>query len=161
MSLPVRLGGGNRPMVELGHWADGSSRNSFKLYSGNRSADGIARAMLFGVREKPKKGATLGEIRTRGIRQLWEEQKDACGAALHVLAPMVAASISTRAGMDGVDADILPNDQGHSRGLPLSILAAWGRYARPDEFETRRVRYAAWDGPLPPCSPGALCGGAP
>jgi len=46
MSLPIRLGGGNRPIVELGHWTDGSDRNSFKLYSGNRSAEGIARARL-------------------------------------------------------------------------------------------------------------------
>jgi CRISPR-associated protein Csx14 len=50
MALPIRIGGGNRPIVELGHWADGSSRESFKLHAGNRSADRIARAMLKGVR---------------------------------------------------------------------------------------------------------------
>ena len=68
MSLPIRLGGGNRRVVELGHWADGSGRNSFKLYAGNRSAAGIARAMLRGVREKPKKNETVGDLRTKGIR---------------------------------------------------------------------------------------------
>ena len=89
MSLPIRLGGGNRPIVELGHWADGSSRNSFKLYAGNRSADGIARAMLTGVREKPKKNQAIGGLRTKGIRQLWEERKDELIAQpLHVLTPM-------------------------------------------------------------------------
>jgi CRISPR-associated protein Csx14 len=29
MALPIRFGGGNRPVVELDHWADGSSRESF------------------------------------------------------------------------------------------------------------------------------------
>jgi CRISPR-associated protein Csx14 len=56
MALPIRLGGGNRPVVELGHWTDGSSRDSFKLYAGNRSADRIARAMPMGVRKKPTTG---------------------------------------------------------------------------------------------------------
>lgn len=42
--------------LEITHWADGSSRNDFKLYAGNRSAAGIARAMLLGTREKPGKG---------------------------------------------------------------------------------------------------------
>jgi CRISPR-associated protein Csx14 len=159
MSLPVRLGGGNRPMVELGHWADGSSRNSFKLYSGNRSADGIARAMLFGVREKPKKGATIGEIRTRGIRQLWEEQKDALVARpLHVLTPMGGSfNFDPRGAWTAIDAGYSPNDQGHlvEASPVVEFLAAWGlEHARPDEFETRRVRYAAWDGPLPPLLAG-------
>jgi hypothetical protein len=54
MALPIRFGGGNRPIVELGHWADGSDRNSFKLYAGNRSAEGIARAMLLGVALAPR-----------------------------------------------------------------------------------------------------------
>jgi CRISPR-associated protein Csb3 len=55
MSLPIRLGGGNRRVVELGHWADGSGRNSFKLYAGNRSAAGIARAMLGAFERSPRK----------------------------------------------------------------------------------------------------------
>jgi IMP dehydrogenase/GMP reductase len=43
-ALPISFGGGNRPFVELGHWTDGSTRNSFKLYAGNRSAERVARA---------------------------------------------------------------------------------------------------------------------
>lgn len=50
LELPIRLDGESHPVIALGHWADGSSRETFKLYSGNRSADGIARAMLLGVR---------------------------------------------------------------------------------------------------------------
>ena len=52
MALPIRLGSGGSPVVDLGHWADGSTRDNFKLYAGNRSAHGIARAMLTGVRKK-------------------------------------------------------------------------------------------------------------
>jgi hypothetical protein len=76
MALPIRIGGGNRPIVELGHWADGSSRESFKLYAGNRSADRIARAMLKGVRKKAtgkqKANGQLGDLKTKGVMQLWE-----------------------------------------------------------------------------------------
>lgn len=55
MELPIRLKRGSYPVIELSHWADGSGREAFKLYSGNRSADGIAKAMLQGTRRKPKK----------------------------------------------------------------------------------------------------------
>lgn len=77
MALPIRIGGGNRSVVELGHWADGSSRNSFKMYAGNRSAEKIARAMLKGVRKKAtgkqKANGQPGDQKTKGIMQLWEE----------------------------------------------------------------------------------------
>lgn len=46
MALPIRLGGGNLPGISIGHWADGSGRNAFKLYAGNRSAAKIAADML-------------------------------------------------------------------------------------------------------------------
>ena len=83
MALPISLGGGNRPIVELGHWADGSSRDSFKLYSGNRSADGIARAMLIGVRKKRReRQPTIGELRTKGDSStVGRAMRRACGAA--------------------------------------------------------------------------------
>jgi uncharacterized lipoprotein NlpE involved in copper resistance len=44
-SLPIRfvLQGMS---LDVGHWADGSGRDTFKLYSGNRSALGIMRSML-------------------------------------------------------------------------------------------------------------------
>ena len=164
MSLPIRLGGGNRPTVELGHWADGSGRNNFKLYAGNRSAYGIACAMLLGVREKPKKGSAIGEIRTRGIRQLWDEQRHELAAQpMHVLTPMGGSfNFDPRGAWTAIDAGYSLNDQGHlvEASPVVEFLAAWGlEHARPDEFETRQVRYAAWRDSLPPMlARAALCG---
>ena len=34
MALPLRLGGGNRPTVELGHWADGSEPRELQALFG-------------------------------------------------------------------------------------------------------------------------------
>jgi CRISPR-associated protein Csx14 len=53
-ALPVQLMDGGR-RLNVSHWADGSSRDDFKLYSGNRSANRIATQMLQGVRETPNK----------------------------------------------------------------------------------------------------------
>jgi CRISPR-associated protein Csb3 len=164
MSLPIRLGGGNRPIIELGHWADGSGRNSFKLYAGNRSAEGIARAMLLGVREKPKKKQTIGDIKSKGVRQLWEERKDDLIARpFDVLTPMGGSfNFDPRGAWTAIDAGYSLNDQGHQvESSPVvEFLAAWGlEHARPDEFETRKVRYAVWGIPLAPMlARAALCG---
>lgn len=164
MSLPIRFGGGNRPIVELGHWADGSGRNSFKLYAGNRSAEGIARAMLLGVREKPKKKQTIGDIRSKGVRQLWEERKDDLIARpFDVLTPMGGSfNFDPRGAWTAIDAGYSLNDQGHQvESSPIvEFLAAWGlEHTRPDEFETRKVRYAAWGIQLAPMlARAALCG---
>jgi len=159
MALPIRIGGGNRPMVELGHWADGSSRESFKLYAGNRSAAGIARAMLKGVREKPtrKQAATgrLGGLRTKGVMQLWEEDRAALVAApLDVLAPMGGSfNFDARGAWTAIDAGYSPNEHRHAiQASPVvEFLAAWGlEHARPVEFGVRQARYAAWGTSLPP-----------
>jgi CRISPR-associated protein Csx14 len=155
MSLPIRLGGGIRPIIELGHWADGSSRDSFKLYAGNRSADRIARAMLLGVRDKPKRHQTIGDLKTKGIAQLWEEQREALiERPLHVMTPMGGSfNFDPRGAWTPIDAGYSPNDQKHQVAASpvVEFLAAWGlENARPVEFETRRVRYAAWGIPLPP-----------
>lgn len=164
MALPIRLGGGNLRAIELGHWADGSSRNNFKLYAGNRSAEKIARAMLLGVREKPKKNQAIGDLRTRGIRQLWEEQRDALIAhPFDVLTPMGGSfNFDPRGAWTAIDAGYSPNDQGDqiASSPVVEFLAAWGlEHARPDEFETRKVRYAAWGIPLPPMlARAAFCG---
>src|SRR6266446_225820 len=165
MSLPIRLGDGNRPTVELGHWADGSSRESFKLYAGNRSADRIARAMLLGVREKPKKNQSIGDVKAKGIAQLWEEQREALiERPYHVLTPMGGSfNFDPRGAWTAIDAGYSPNDQKHQVAASpvVEFLAAWGlENARPDEFETRKVRYGAWGIPLVPIlARAALCGG--
>jgi CRISPR-associated protein Csb3 len=164
MSLPIRLGGGNRRAIELGHWADGSSRESFKLYSGNRSADQIARAMLLGTCAKPKKNQQIREIKTKGIAQLWEEQRKLLlERPYHVLTPMGGSfNFDPRGAWTAIDAGYSPNEHDHlvEASPVVEFLAAWGlESARPDEFETRKVRYVAWGLPLPPIlARAALCG---
>ena len=158
MALPIRFGGGNRPVVELDHWADGSSRESFKLYAGNRSADAIARAMLKGVRGKPSKkqraNGQPGDLRTKGVRQLWEEDSAALTETpFDVLTPMGGSfNFDPRGGWTAIDAGYSPNEHKHAiEASPVvEFLAAWGlENARPVEFGLRQVRYAAWGVNLP------------
>ena len=78
-ALPVRITGlttdQRKVQVVLDHWADGSSRNNFKLYSGNRSAIDITRAMVLGTHAPPRRGQNIGDLKTKGLRQLWEENR--------------------------------------------------------------------------------------
>lgn len=159
MALPIRLGGGNRPTVELGHWADGSSRETFKLYAGNRSADKIARAMVRGVRRKatPKQKASgkRGGLKTKGIAQLWEEERaNLIERPFHILTPMGGSfNFDPRGAWTAIDAGYSPNVHKHAvEASPVvEFLAAWGlEHARPEEFGTRQVRYAVWETLLPP-----------
>jgi CRISPR-associated protein Csb3 len=159
MALPIRVGGGNRPVVELGHWADGSSRESFKLYAGNRSADRIARAMLKGVRKKAtgkqKANGRSGDLKTKGVMQLWEEDRAALiEAPFDVLTPMGGSfNFDPRGAWTAIDAGYSPNEHKHAiQASPVvEFLAAWGlEHARPVEFGVRQVRYACWGTSLPP-----------
>ena len=158
MVLPIRFGGGNRPVVELDHWADGSSRESFKLYAGNRSADAIARAMLKGVRGKPsnkqRANGQPGDLKTKGVRQLWEEDRAALvNAPFDMLTPMGGSfNFDPRGAWTAIDAGYSPNEHKHTiEASPVvEFLAAWGlENARPVEFGLRQVRYAAWSVKLP------------
>lgn len=155
LALPIRLGGGSSPMIELGHWADGSSRKTFKLYSGNRSADRIARAMLLGVRRKPTKKQAIGSPKTKGVAQLWQERRDTMiKHPFDVLTPMGGSfNFDPRGAWTAIDAGYSPNDQKHQVAASpvVEFLAVWGlENARPYEFETRKVRYSAWGLLLPP-----------
>jgi CRISPR-associated protein Csb3 len=158
MALPIRIGGGNRPIVELGHWADGSSRESFKLYAGNRSADRIARAMLKGVRKKAtgkqKANGQSGDLKTKGVMQLWEEDRAALiKAPFDVLTPMGGSfNFDPRGAWTAIDAGYSPNEHKHAiQASPVvEFLAAWGlEHARPVEFGLRQVLYATWGVTLP------------
>jgi CRISPR-associated protein Csb3 len=169
MALPIRFGGGNRPVVELGHWADGSSRKSFKLYAGNRSADRIARAMLKGVRKKAtgsqKIGGQPGDLKTKGLAQLWEKDRESLTQApFDVLTPMGGSfNFDPRGAWTAIDAGYSPNEHKHAiQASPVvEFLAAWGlEHARPHEFDVRQIRYAAWRASLPPMlARTALAGG--
>lgn len=169
MALPIRFGGENRPVVELDHWADGSSRESFKLYAGNRSADAIARAMLKGVRGKPSKkqkaNGQPGDVKTKGVRQLWKEDRAALvKAPFDVLTPMGGSfNFDPRGAWTAIDAGYSPNEHKHTiEASPVvEFLAAWGlENARPIEFGLRRVRYTAWGVNLPPILARAALAGA-
>jgi CRISPR-associated protein Csx14 len=169
MALPIRFGGGNRPVVELGHWADGSSRDSFKLYAGNRSADRIARAMLRGVRKKAtgkqKASGQPGHLKTKGMTQLWETDRTALIAApFDVLTPMGGSfNFDPRGAWKAIDAGYSPNEHKHAiQASPVvEFLAAWGlEHARPVEFGVRQVRYATWGASLPPTLARAALAGS-
>ena len=153
-AMPIQIANSKKQVV-LGHWADGSSRNEFKLYAGNRSALDIATAMLSGTFEKPKKRHDIGALKTRGIAQLWKERKnDLIAQPFEVTTAMGGSfNFDPRGGWTTIDAGYSPNKQEHQVAASpvVEILAAWGlENARPDEFETRKVRYAAWGLVLPP-----------
>jgi CRISPR-associated protein Csx14 len=158
MALPIRFGGGNRPVVELDHWADESGREKFKLYAGNRSADAIARAMLKGVRGKQSRKQKVkghpGYGKTKGVRQLWEEDRSALvKAPFDALTPMGGSfNFDPRGAWTAIDAGYSPNEHKHAiEASPVvEFLAAWGlENARPVEFALRQVRYAVWGVTLP------------
>lgn len=168
MALPIKLCGRNGTVVELGHWADGSSRKSFKLYAGNRSAAGISTAMLKGVRKKPtakqKAKGELGDLKTKGIMQLWAEDRTALvKAPFDVLTPMGGSfKFDPRGAWTPIDVGYSPDKQEHAiQASPVvEFLAAWGlEHARP-EFDTRQVRYAVWGVNVPPMLARAALGGS-
>ena len=154
LSLPVRLSAQDKPSVDLSHWADGSSRNTFKLYSGNRSAERIASAMRGGVREKPKKKQTQGDLKYKGITHLWNETQEAFVARpFDVLTPVGGSfNFDPRGSWTAIDAGYSPNTQKHGvAASPLvHLLAAYGlEHTRPVEFGVRQVRYCVWNRLLP------------
>lgn len=155
LSLPVRLFVQGKPTMEVNHWADGSTRNTFKLYSGNRSAERIARAMLGGVRDKPKKNQTEGDLKYKGLKHLWTEQPyDLKSRPFDVLTPIGGSfNFDPRGAWTALDAGYSPNTQKHGvAASPLvHLLAACGlEHTRPVEFSVRQVRYCVWTGMLPP-----------
>ena len=158
-ALPIRFGGGNRPVIELGHWADGSGRDKFKLYAGNRSADKIARDMLNGVRKPTKKQKQEGQpgvLQTKGIEQLFNEDRDRLINDPFQITPMGGSfNFDPRGAWTAIDAGYSPNEQKHgvTASPVVEFLAAWGlQDARPlmPENRGREAHYAVWQEMLPP-----------
>jgi len=161
-SLPVQITAPSRATLSVSHWSDGSTRNTFKLYSGNRPAERIAWSMLQGVREKPKKGGPdtgqtqkIGDLKYKGIAQLWCEQKDALKAKpFDVLTAMGGSfNFDPRGAWTALDAGYSPNTQKHavSASPVVHLLAACAlEHMRPPEHRVREVRYAVWSGLLAP-----------
>lgn len=145
MTLPVRLTYSGRSL-DITHWADGSSRNDFKLYAGNRSAAMIARAMLMGTRE------------TKGIKTLWKADPGILAEQpFDVLTPMGGSfNFDPRGAWTALDAGYSPNDQGHGIAASpvVELLAAIGlEHARPildQDGKDKVARYACWGEPLSP-----------
>ncbi len=100
--------------ISLESWADGSSRPSFKLYSGNRSGLSIASDMIFGKRDKPKKGKTLGDVVNHGIRQLLESDVESLATdPLNVTVSMAGSfNMDPRGAWNSIDAGYSPNQHG-------------------------------------------------
>ncbi len=167
-ALPIRLVDNGRRLT-VSHWADGSSRDEFKLYSGNRSAKHIATQMLEGVRAKPKKNQSIGDLMNRGLQQLWQEQQQEQQEALlkapfDVVTPMGGSfNFDPRGAWTAIDAGYSPNTQkdGVAASPIVEMLAALGlEHARPKQYQARKVRYAVWGHPLPPILARAALAGA-
>lgn len=171
-ALPILLVADGR-RINVSHWAEARkiphppwlSRDAFKLYSGNRSACRIATQMLQGVRAKPKKHQSIGDLKNRGLQQLWQEQREALRKApFDVVTPMGGSfNFDPRGAWTAIDAGYSPNTQkdGIAASPVLEILAAIGlEHTRPDEYEPRKVRYAVWGSPLPPMLGRAALAGA-
>lgn len=163
-ALPLQLVGTDDRRLTVSHWADGSSRDKFKLYAGPRSAQSIATKMLQGSRAKPKKKQSVGDLETRGIAQLWAELANLVEAPFDAITPMGGSfNFDPRGGWTAIDAGYSPNTQKDSiAASPLvEMLAAIGlEHARPDEYDTRKVRYTVWGQALPPMLARAALSGA-
>lgn len=135
-TLPLRFERDSH-RLDITHWCDGSSRNSFKLFAGQQRSAAIAQQMLLAVRE------------------LWnarrpELMRDPLGLAV----PLGGSSfkLDARKSWTPIDAGYSPDEQTHAvvASPVVELLAAVGlEHARPDEFETREVRYGVWKGLLP------------
>lgn len=146
LTLPVRLAQEDR-RLDLTHWCDGSSRNPFKLFAGQQRSAAIARKML------------------DAFRELWNRrQQDVIRDPFGLTVPLGGSSfkLDARKAWTAIDAGYSPDEQKNAvEASPVvEFLAAVGlEHARPDEFETRGVRYGAWKGFLPPVLARAALGG--
>jgi CRISPR-associated protein Csx14 len=98
----------------------------------------------------------VGDVKRRGIKALWEQQRQELTAQPFDVLTLMGGSFNfdPRGAWTALDAGYSPNNHKH-HGIAASpvveVLAAWGlEHARPEEYETRRVRYGAWSGRTPP-----------
>ncbi len=142
-ALPIFLRSKNGWWMAIEHWADGSSRETFKLYSGNRSAAMIAENLI-----------SL-------IRPLWQTQREALlTQPFHILCPMGGSfNFDPRGAWNSIDTGYSLNEHRHSMmsSPVVELLAACGlQHARPwsgskrTGEDARNVRYATWGMLLPP-----------
>jgi CRISPR-associated protein Csx14 len=137
LALPLRLELEGRSL-DITHWCDGSSRNSFKLFAGQQRSNVIAQQMIHAIR-------TLWSVDNNKLLD------DPFGRTV----PLGGSSFKfdPRKSWTGIDAGYSPDEQSHDvQASPVvEVLAAVGlEHARPDEFGIRNVRYGIWGIPLPP-----------
>lgn len=147
MSLPVRLRSGGVGPIDLTHWADGSGRDPFKLYAGNRSAFDIAEEMIGNLKQ------------LRAVKP-----KELCATPLGITSDMGGSfNFDPRGAWTALDAGYSLNDQKHrvDASPVVELLAAWGlEHARPKEIGLRRYTYAVWAAMLPPALARAALAGS-
>lgn len=153
-SYPIRFQLGDVGF-DVTHWSDGSSRHRFKLYSGNRTALQIAMGMVHGVRARPRKNQSEGDLLHAGMKTLWEDHgQEMLADPFNVTTSMGGSfNFDPRGAWSALDAGYSPNDQKHGvEASPVvEMLAPIGmEYARPNEPGGRRVTYAIWRGPARP-----------
>jgi CRISPR-associated protein Csx14 len=136
LALPLRFERKGR-RLDVTHWCDASSRNSFKLFAGQQRSAAIARQMRSAVCE------------------LWDKRRqELIRDPLGLTVPLGGSSFKfdARKAWTAIDAGYSPDEQTHAvEASPVvEMLAAVGlEHARPDEFDTREVRYGVWKGLLP------------
>lgn len=147
-TLPVRLSrAGDGRAIDLTHWCDGSSRNPFKLFAGQQGSAAIVEQMR------------------DALRKMWDARhdelvRDPFGQTV----PLMGSSfkLDARKAWTAIGVGFCPSDHGMAvESSPLvELLAAVGlEHARPDRFDAREVRYAAWQGLLSPMLARAALGG--
>ena len=143
--------------LTISHWADGSSREPFKLYSGNRSARLIASNMIEAARSLSR-----------------TDQASLLRAPLDIVMPIKGKfNFDPRAGWVSIDAGYSPKEQGHGVDASpvVELLAAIGlEHTRPEVIVTEdpvlrktlygKGTYAVWGLPLPPMLARAALAGA-
>ena len=155
-ALPIRLRDSDGKSICLDHWADGSSRNPFKLYAGNRSAYSIAHDMLRGK---------SGKDATQGITHLLENRRENLTLSpFDECIPMGGSfNFDPRGAWTAIDVGYSPDKQEQKVvSSPLvEILAAWGlQHARPHKTERiRKVRYGVWGVMISPILARPVLGG--
>lgn len=146
-TLPLRFEQHGRA-IDVSHWCDASSRNPFKLFAGQQRSGAIAQQMC------------------ACVRKLWNERRaELTNNPLGLTVPLGGSSykFDARKAWTAIDAGYSPDEQAHvvEASPVVELLAAIGlEHARPDEFETRKVRYGAWGRLLPPALARPVLGGS-
>lgn len=148
-ALPIVLEDGSSARIYLTHWADDSSRDAFKLYSGNRSALGIAQSMIHG------RTTARGRVQQKGITHLKNELGDefVTDPFCAITAMGGSFNFDARCAWQSIDAGYSPNDHGQDvQGSPtVELLAALGlEETRPLDVGRRHYAYSIWREMLPP-----------